>query len=182
MRRVEMDFHGQRIVVEFEGPENPIDFLTRRLAEVKTHAGRERTRGDAYAAMARQLAKQAFDKPSPGSKETESAFRKRVEKWTATTAKIKEALEVNEEIKAFTKARSAQIAALADLDAAMTNTYPDMDCMMRPGGNYSPQELPTLPFPWYGKVVRQDAGLKKHMPFDLHDCIKNRFTFGELLD
>lgn len=182
MKRVEMDFYGQRIVVEYDGQENPVDFLTRKLAEAKTYAARERTRGNAYAALAKHLAKNGFDKPSQGSRETEAAFKKRLERWALTNERIREALESSAEAKSFMKAREAHIKGLAELDAAMANTYPDLDNHMRLGGNYSDgaKELPTLPSPWYSKVLKaEDGGLTKHVPFDLHSTLISRFMFGE---
>lgn len=184
MKRVEMDFYGQKVVVEFEGDENPINFLTRQLAEAKAYASRERTRALAMTKMAHLLARNGFDKPSPGARETESAYKKRLERWEQVNKRITDALASCEEIAKFMAARSAHIAGLTELEVAMSETFPDREKSMRPGGCYTngAKEVGTIPSPWYSRVqkaITEGQSLTKHQPFDLEKVLTSLYKISE---
>ena len=156
-----MDFYGSKITVEWEGPENPIQFMTRLLSQARAYAGREMQKAITFQRIAENLAKNHLDKPTQATKESDKAFKARLAKWEAHKLEMESVKRTSESAKEFFDRRQKLQENLKELVKILDNTYPDTSLNLFPGSNYSSEakdENYKIPSPWMAYSKKNKKG------------------------
>lgn len=161
MKKETLDFYGQKVTIEYEGDENPLNFTLRQLIELQLKLNEFEFKSNLLEKSVALLLKEPPVKPERKDKEQDKAFEQRTKDYES-------------ELKNYPIARSKIIDNVKKLLIVLAKIKPMDVHSLKPNKKYNTVN-PCLYDVCTSEVISPKTGKKVTTLVDIDALVKNHF-------